>query len=92
MHHAADNSTHINHIWPRPYADRLGIADSTVANNLGYDASAISAQRNSWDVFMGANAAEYGIPGDSNSLDPFSGFDIPFWFEQDQHWDVLQWK
>lgn len=23
-------------------------------------------------------------------LDPFSGFDIPFWFEQDQHWDVFQ--
>jgi hypothetical protein len=23
-------------------------------------------------------------------LDPFNGFDIPFWFEQDQHWDVFQ--
>jgi hypothetical protein len=24
------------------------------------------------------------------NLDPFSGFDIPFWFEQDQYWDILQ--
>jgi hypothetical protein len=24
------------------------------------------------------------------TLDPFSGFDIPFWFEQDQHWDFFQ--
>jgi hypothetical protein len=89
MHHAADGSLHNTRIWPRPYADRLGMADSTAANNLGHDASDISAQENSWDVFMGADAAEYGVPGDINSLDPFSGFDIPFWFEQDQHWDIL---
>jgi hypothetical protein len=24
------------------------------------------------------------------ALDPFSGFDIPFWFEQDQHWNIFQ--
>jgi hypothetical protein len=29
-------------------------------------------------------------PGYLDMLDPFSGFDIPFWFEQDQHWDVFQ--
>jgi hypothetical protein len=22
--------------------------------------------------------------------DPFSGYDIPFWFEQDQYWDIFQ--
>lgn len=25
-----------------------------------------------------------------SGLDPFSGFDIPFWFEQDQHCDIFQ--
>jgi hypothetical protein len=29
-------------------------------------------------------------PGYLDILDPFSGFDIPFWFEQDQHWDLFQ--
>jgi hypothetical protein len=28
--------------------------------------------------------------GNLCNLDPFSGFDIPFWFEQDQYWDILQ--
>jgi hypothetical protein len=28
--------------------------------------------------------------GNLYNLDPFSGFDIPFWFEQDQYWDILQ--
>lgn len=28
--------------------------------------------------------------GSLDALDPFSGFDIPFWFEQDQHWDIFQ--
>jgi len=23
-------------------------------------------------------------------LDPFSGFDIPFWFDEEQHWDFMQ--
>jgi hypothetical protein len=26
----------------------------------------------------------------ANMLDPFSGYDIPFWFEQDQYWDIFQ--
>jgi hypothetical protein len=29
-------------------------------------------------------------PGTFDALDPFSGFDIPFWFEQDQYWNVFQ--
>jgi hypothetical protein len=28
--------------------------------------------------------------GNLYNLYPFSGFDIPFWFEQDQYWDILQ--
>jgi hypothetical protein len=31
-----------------------------------------------------------GDPGNLDILDPFSGFDIPFWFEQDQYWDIFQ--
>jgi hypothetical protein len=26
----------------------------------------------------------------ADMLDPFSGYDIPFWFEQDQYWDIFQ--
>jgi hypothetical protein len=29
-------------------------------------------------------------PRNADVIDPFSGFDIPFWFEQDQYWDVFQ--
>ena len=83
----ADNSTHDTQTWRGLYVDPFAMAGSTTLNNLGYNVSASSVQEYSWDVFMGANA---GIPGDPNSLDPFSGFDIPFWFEQDQHWDFLR--
>jgi hypothetical protein len=31
-----------------------------------------------------------GDSGNLDILDPFSGFDIPFWFEQDQYWDIFQ--
>ncbi|OAL06411.1 hypothetical protein IQ06DRAFT_78932 [Phaeosphaeriaceae sp. SRC1lsM3a] len=43
------------------------------------------------DVFSG-----YQLPGEErdiinfDALDPFSGFDIPFWLEQDQNWDIFQ--
>jgi hypothetical protein len=26
----------------------------------------------------------------ADMVDPFSGYDIPFWFEQDQYWDIFQ--
>ena len=77
-------------IWLRPYADHFGVAASTTNNDMTYDASALTGLENSWDAFMGAGDPGFGTLGDPNSLDPFSGFDIPFWFEQNQHWDFPQ--
>jgi hypothetical protein len=38
----------------------------------------------------GQGLGQSSDPGNPLNLDPFSGFDIPFWFEQDQYWDILQ--
>lgn len=43
-----------------------------------------------WNTYMtmeGTGGMTFSNP---NSLDPFSGFDIPFWFDQEQHWDFTQ--
>ncbi|KAH6529959.1 hypothetical protein HBI07_172370 [Parastagonospora nodorum] len=44
-----------------------------------------------FSTFLNSHLESQGDgPGYLDALDPFSGFDIPFWFEQDQHWDVFQ--
>jgi hypothetical protein len=88
--HVTNNASQNTGIWLRPYADHFGAAASTTTNDMTYDASALTGLENSWDAFMGAGDPGFGILGDRNSLDPFSGFDIPFWFEQDQLWDFPQ--
>lgn len=43
-----------------------------------------------WNTYMameGTGGMAFSSP---NGLDPFSGFDIPFWFDQEQHWDFTQ--
>ena len=50
------------------------------------------------DNFAALNTVlQSGLPFDQghgpippDGLDPFSEFDIPFWFEQDQEWDIFQ--
>jgi len=42
-------------------------------------------------ILQGDHTFDQGFgSGNLDALDPFSGFDIPFWFEQDQHWDIFQ--
>ena len=44
-----------------------------------------------YSILQGDHTFDQGFgSGDLDALDPFSGFDIPFWFEQDQHWDIFQ--
>jgi fermentation-respiration switch protein FrsA (DUF1100 family) len=38
----------------------------------------------------GLPAGQSSDQGAFDALDPFSGFDIPFWFEQDQNWNIFQ--
>jgi hypothetical protein len=42
------------------------------------------------NVIQGQQSQQETNQGYLDILDPFNGFDIPFWFEQDQHWDVFQ--
>ncbi|KAF2830534.1 hypothetical protein CC86DRAFT_162661 [Ophiobolus disseminans] len=54
-------------------------------NTLDVDLTAFNS------VLQGDQPFHQGFgTGNVDALDPFSGFDIPFWFEQDQHWDVFQ--
>lgn len=51
--------------------------------NLGFDSS-------NWDAYMATEFNDFATLGNSTDLDAFSGFDIPFWFDQEQHWDFPQ--
>jgi hypothetical protein len=42
-----------------------------------------------FDSFLFDNTAP-SQDGNLGALDPFSRFDIPFWFEEDQYWDIFQ--
>jgi hypothetical protein len=44
-----------------------------------------------FNIFMNENYPldQNFSAGISQNPDPFSGFDIPFWFDQDQHWDIF---
>lgn len=54
-------------------------------NALGSDSTAFNS------ILPGNHTFNQNVDAASfNTLDPFSGFDIPFWFEQDQHWDIFQ--
>lgn len=60
---------------------------SSAQNNFGFDSFAFDLGASDWDQFLNASAScnlDAGI-GEFNSLDPFAGFDIPFWFEDEDH-------
>ncbi|KAI4698439.1 hypothetical protein J4E81_005662 [Alternaria sp. BMP 2799] len=60
--------------------------DSSATSNLNHNATFL--EHNSyWNIFVGTEGANASSAEYSNGLDPFSGFDIPFWFDQEQHWD-----
>jgi hypothetical protein len=61
--------------------------DFDSANNLNHNTTLSSGHDSYWNFFLGTEAADASSSGYSNGLDPFSGFDIPFWFDQEQHWD-----
>ncbi|KAH7383336.1 fungal-specific transcription factor domain-containing protein [Pyrenochaeta sp. MPI-SDFR-AT-0127] len=65
--------------------------DSNAHDNLDHETLAFGLGNSNWNNFMNANGslAQNTAHGDHNNPDPFSGFDIPFWFEQEQHWDML---
>ncbi|EUC43243.1 hypothetical protein COCMIDRAFT_38777 [Bipolaris oryzae ATCC 44560] len=45
---------------------------------------------NYWNTYMTMEETGGMTFSNLNGLDPFSGFDIPFWFDQEQHWDFTQ--
>jgi hypothetical protein len=64
----------------------------SATNNFESDLSNLHTSNQEWDYFTASNQpfSHAAMLGGHGNLDPFSGFDIPFWFEQDQHWDMLQ--
>jgi hypothetical protein len=61
--------------------------ESTATSNPAQDSTGLGESDSYWNVFLGAEGADASSLEYSSGLDPFSGFDIPFWFDQGQHWD-----
>ena len=70
--------------WYKPYNAAF---DFTATSNLTQDTNGLGENDSYWNVFLGAEGADASSLEYSSGLDPFSGFDIPFWFDQEQHWD-----
>ena len=66
--------------------DSFLLEEDTGIDNQRPTLPAFSLQDDFWCSFMGENDANTLTP----DLDPFSGFDIPFWFDEEQHWDFMQ--
>jgi len=60
--------------------------DSSATSNQNHNAT-FHEHNSYWNIFVGTEGANASSTEYSNGLDPFSGFDIPFWFDQEQHWD-----
>lgn len=68
--------------------------DSAAALNSESESTQVSAEKgfdlsldgSYWDACMPTEVNGFATLGDPNGLDAFSGFDIPFWFDQEQHW------
>jgi hypothetical protein len=62
------------------------------ANNIDYNPMNFTFPNEDWSDFIASNGpfVQDAISAEQNSLDPFFGFDIPFWFEEEQYWDMLQ--
>ncbi|KAJ4371457.1 hypothetical protein N0V83_004674 [Neocucurbitaria cava] len=67
--------------------------DPGTQNNLQHDPVLFDLGNYDWNypTNVSGSVGQNGVFGEDHSLDPFSGFDIPFWFEQEQHWDMLRW-
>ncbi|KAH7083352.1 fungal-specific transcription factor domain-containing protein [Paraphoma chrysanthemicola] len=73
-------------------SDFLGPSRDAVADMTRNQSTADENDGDMFHAFMNEN---YVFEQDLNAglaqnPDPFSGFDIPFWFDQDQHWDIFQ--
>lgn len=80
-----DSSANSNH----PHSGQSQAPHYTAFRTQDFTADENNIQLN--DILSGGLAA--GQPSDQrafDALDPFSGFDIPFWFEQDQNWNIFQ--
>ncbi|KAG9187412.1 hypothetical protein G6011_05283 [Alternaria panax] len=69
------------------YNSHSAALDLTATSNPTMGTTGLGENDSYWDVFLGAEGADASSLEYSSGLDPFSGFDIPFWFDQDQHWD-----
>ncbi|KAH7125226.1 fungal-specific transcription factor domain-containing protein [Dendryphion nanum] len=60
-------------------------------NTVTLDQSETNAEAAQWNDFMrtGATFDQSMTLGGGEGLDPFSGFDIPFWLGQDQYWGMV---
>ena len=66
--------------------DSLSSKEDTETDNQRPTMDAFSLQDDFWCSFMGDDNTTSLTP----DLDPFSSFDIPFWFDEEQHWDFMQ--
>jgi hypothetical protein len=64
----------------------------SITNNLGYSSVHLTSPNEDWDDFIAGHGpyVQHTTLGEHNNQDPFLGFDIPFWFEEENHWDMLR--
>jgi hypothetical protein len=82
----------INHLPDSAYPGQrstthtnVGVSTEPADANIGNDFFILNHMMHKYEALAQNNAfTAY------DELDPFSGFDIPFWFEQDQHGNSMQ--
>jgi hypothetical protein len=68
----------------------FGNAPSFLYNNVNTPVFDLGGTE--WSNFIQANETlglDVSLP-QGDGIDPYIGFDIPFWLGQDQYWDMLQ--
>lgn len=74
----------------RPEVNPSPSVNMNLQSSLGQD-PVLDLGGNDWNTFMNATTSigPDNMLGEQNALDPFSGFDIPFWFEQEQSFNMF---
>jgi hypothetical protein len=66
-------------------------ASAVPVNNPPNDFAGFNLGNTEWNTFMQAGENDGLGPTLSagDTMDPYAGFDIPFWLGQDQYWDII---
>lgn len=74
---------------PSEQSQAFGITSSVPINNV--NTPVFDFGNSEWSDYLQANElldSNMSLP-QLDSVDPYVGFDIPFWLGQDQYWDML---